>query len=103
MKKIKHYWLYVCVFCYLPSHKHQTLGCRGNLHSKKIVNSVTGPVAFGISVLGVVAAGISLIFNNNDMSGFVKMLAGLALIISLIVFAVNLLSSVFGVSSTLII
>ncbi|WP_305812914.1 TrbC/VirB2 family protein [Photobacterium leiognathi] len=103
MKKIKHYWLYVCVFLLSPLAQASNTGMPWESPLEKIVNSVTGPVAFGISVLGVVAAGISLIFNNNDMSGFVKMLAGLALIISLIVFAVNLLSSVFGVSSTLII
>ncbi|TFZ62410.1 conjugal transfer protein TrbC [Photobacterium damselae subsp. piscicida] len=69
---------------------------------EKVVNSITGPVAFGVSVVGIVAAGASLIFGNAEMSGFIKMLVGLVLIIAFIVLAVNILSSVFGISSTVI-
>ncbi|WP_318452292.1 TrbC/VirB2 family protein [Photobacterium leiognathi] len=103
MKKIKHGWLYLSVVLLSPFAHASNTGMPWESPLEKIVDSITGPVAFGISVLGVVAAGISLIFNNNDMSGFVKLLAGLALVISLIVFATNLLSNVFGVSSTLVI
>lgn len=49
----------------------------------KVVDSITGPVAFGISTLGVVVAGMSLV-------------------IALIVFATNVLSSIFGVSGSLV-
>lgn len=66
-----------------------------------IVNSVKGPVAFGISVIAIVAAGAGLVF-GGEISGFLKSTIILALVISLIVAAVNLLSSVFGVSSALI-
>lgn len=102
MKKIKHCWLYLCVVVLSPLAHASNTGMPWESPLEKIVNSITGPVAFGVSVLGIVAAGIGLIFNNNDMSGFVKLLAGLALVISLIVFATNLLSTVFGVSSTLV-
>lgn len=67
----------------------------------KIVNSVTGPIAFGISVIAVVAAGAMLIF-GGEISGFLKAIIIIALVVSLIVLAVNVMSSVFGVSSALI-
>lgn len=67
----------------------------------KVVDSITGPVAFGISVLGIVAAGIALVF-GGQLDGFIQKLAILALVIALIVFAVNVLSAVFGVSSTVV-
>lgn len=67
-----------------------------------VVNSVTGPVAFGISVIAVVSAGAMLIF-GGEIAGFLKGIIILALVISLIVLAVNVLSTVFGTSSALII
>jgi type IV secretion system protein VirB2 len=67
----------------------------------KIVDSVTGPIAFGISVLGVVVAGLALVF-GGQLDGFIQKIAILALVISLIVLATNIMSSLFGVSSTII-
>ena len=67
----------------------------------KVVDSITGPVAFGISVLAIVGAGCALIF-GGDISGFIKTVIYIALVVALIVGAVNVLSSLFGVSSTLI-
>lgn len=66
-----------------------------------VVNSITGPVAFGISVIAVVSAGAMLIF-GGEIAGFLKGVIILALVISLIVLAVNVLSTVFGTSSALI-
>ncbi|WP_394230762.1 TrbC/VirB2 family protein [Shewanella colwelliana] len=68
---------------------------------QKVVDSVTGPVAAGISVLAIVAAGITLVF-GGEISGFIKTLAYIALVIALIVMATNVLNSLFGISSTLI-
>ncbi|WP_436883094.1 TrbC/VirB2 family protein [Enterobacter asburiae] len=68
---------------------------------QKVVDSITGPVAFGISVLSIAVAGLSLAF-GGQLDGFVHKLAIIALVVSLIVFAVNVLSAVFGVSSTLV-
>lgn len=68
---------------------------------QKVVDSVTGPVAFGISVLAVVVAGLTLAF-GGQLDGFIQKITILALVVSLIVFAVNVLSALFGVSSTLI-
>lgn len=67
----------------------------------KIVSSITGPVAFGISVLAIAASGITLIW-GGEITNLIKTLVFIALVISVIVFAVNILSSVFGISSTLI-
>ena len=67
----------------------------------KMVNSIKGPVAFGISVIAIVAAGAGLIF-GGEIGTFMKSSIILALIISLIVFAVNILSSAFGIGSALI-
>ena len=67
----------------------------------KVVDSVTGPVAFGVSVLAIVAAGITLVF-GGEISGFIKTIIYIALVIALIVGATNVLSSLFGISSTII-
>jgi type IV secretion system protein VirB2 len=67
----------------------------------KMVNSIKGPVAFGVSVIAIVAAGAGLIF-GGEIGTFMKSAIILALIISLIVFAVNILSTAFGVGSALI-
>lgn len=67
----------------------------------KVVDSITGPVAFGISVLAIAVGGLSLAF-GGQLDGFIQKLMILALVISVIVFAVNVLSAIFGVSSTLV-
>ncbi len=67
----------------------------------KIVDSVTGPIAFGISVLGVVVAGLTLVF-GGQLDGFIQKIATLSLVIALIVLSVNVMSALFGVSSTLV-
>jgi type IV secretory pathway VirB2 component (pilin) len=67
----------------------------------KIVSSITGPIAFFISVLAIAASGITLIW-GGEITNLIKTLSYIALVVSLIVFATNILSSVFGISSTLI-
>ncbi|MBN2768432.1 MAG: TrbC/VirB2 family protein [Campylobacterales bacterium] len=67
----------------------------------KMVDSIKGPVAFGVSVIAIVAAGAGLIF-GGEIGTFMKSAIILALIISLIVFAVNILSTAFGIGSALI-
>ena len=67
----------------------------------KIVKSITGPVAFAISLLGIVSAGCGLVF-GGELSEFVKVLLKLILVVSLIVGAGSILSILFGVSGALI-
>lgn len=66
-----------------------------------IVTSVTGPVAFSISILGLVAAGAMLIF-GGEISHFLKSMITLVLVISLLVFATGILTSLFGIGAALI-
>lgn len=68
----------------------------------RVVDSFTGPVAFGASVLGIVAAGMGLIF-GGDLTGIIQTVLIIALAVGIIVFATNLLSSLFGVSGAMII
>nr|AAP82050.1 putative mating pair formation protein [Stenotrophomonas maltophilia] len=57
---------------------------------EKIVASISGPVAFGISLLGLIGAGAGLIW-GGEMSTFMKTLLYVVLVISLIVFAKGLI------------
>lgn len=66
----------------------------------KLVTSITGPVAFGISVIAIVAAGAGLIF-GGEISGFLKSVLILALVIGMIVAATGVLKGLFGTSAVL--
>ena len=66
-----------------------------------IVTSITGPVAFAISILGLVAAGVMLVF-GGEISHFLKSIITLILVISLLVFATGILTSLFGIGAALI-
>lgn len=58
-------------------------------------NSVTGPVAFALSVIGIVVAGGVLIF-GGDLNGFFRTLVFLVLVMALLIGAQNVMSSFFG-------
>lgn len=58
-------------------------------------NSVTGPVAFALSIIGIVVAGGVLIF-GGDLNGFFRTLIFLVLVMALLVGAQNVMSSFFG-------
>ena len=58
-------------------------------------NSVTGPVAFAVSIVGIVVAGSVLIF-GGDLNGFFRTLIFLVLVMALIVGAQNMMSTFFG-------
>jgi type IV secretion system protein VirB2 len=58
-------------------------------------NSVTGPVAFALSIIGLVVAGGALIF-GGDLNGFFRTLIFLVLVMALLVGAQNVMSSFFG-------
>lgn len=57
--------------------------------------SVTGPIAFTLSLLGIIGAGSMLIF-GGDLNGFFRALILLVLVIGLLVGAQNLMSGLFG-------
>lgn len=61
----------------------------------KLRASVTGPIAFTLSILGIIGAGSMLIF-GGDLNGFFRALILLVLVIGLLVGAQNLMSGLFG-------
>jgi type IV secretion system protein TrbC len=58
-------------------------------------NSITGPVAYGISIIGLVAAGGVLIFAGGELNHFTRTVVLIVLVISLIIAAKNTMSA-FG-------
>lgn len=66
---------------------------------EKLKQAITGPVAKVISLIGVVAAGGGLLFGGSDMSGFMKTLVSLVLVISLILGAANIIDLAGGSSA----
>ena len=66
-----------------------------------VVDSITGPVAFGISLLGVVVAGAMLVW-GGELGEFTRRVVMLVLVIALIVAAASFLSLLFGGASALV-
>jgi type IV secretion system protein VirB2 len=64
----------------------------------KVMESITGPVAIGISLVAIVAAGAGLIF-GGDMQGFMRTACYICLVVAVLVGAANLLSILFGKSA----
>lgn len=60
-----------------------------------ITNSLKGPVAFAVSLLGMIATGVALIF-GGEINDFIRRLIMLVLVISLIAFAGSILSTLFS-------
>jgi len=83
----------------MPEQLYASVGTAGGLPYEdwmtKLRNSVTGPVAFGLSTIGIVVAGATLIF-GGDISGFFKTMVFLLLVMSLIIGAQNIVSTFFG-------
>ena len=66
-----------------------------------ISDSITGPVAYAISLMGIVVAGAMLVW-GGEINEFARRIVMLTLVISLIVFASNLLATLFSVSGAVI-
>jgi len=62
---------------------------------RNLQNSVTGPVAFGLSIIGIVIAGGVLIF-GGDLNGFFRTLIFIVLVMALLVGANNIMANFFG-------
>ena len=58
-------------------------------------NSVTGPVAFTLSIIGIVVAGGVLVM-GGDLSGFFRTLIFIVLVLAMLVGAQNMMSNFFG-------
>jgi type IV secretion system protein VirB2 len=66
-----------------------------------IADSISGPVAYAISLIGIVVAGAMLVW-GGEINEFARRIIMLVLVISLIVFATQLLSTLFNVSGAVI-
>src|SRR3972149_6008917 len=82
-----------------PQHAFASEGTGGSLPYEgwltNLQNSVTGPVAFALSIIGIVVAGGVLIF-GGDLNGFFRPLIFLVLVMALLVGAQNVMSTFFG-------
>ncbi|MTW05907.1 conjugal transfer protein TrbC [Duganella ginsengisoli] len=89
----------ILLACIFPEHAHASEGAGGGLPYEdwfdKLRASVTGPVAFTLSILGLVIAGGTLIF-GGELSGFFKSLVYVTLVMSLLVGAQNFMSTFYG-------
>jgi type IV secretion system protein TrbC len=63
-------------------------------------DSITGPVAYAISLMGVVVAGATLVF-GGEINDFVHRIIMLVLVISLIIFSTNILSTLFNAGAVI--
>lgn len=83
----------------LPEHAFASEGSGGQLPYESwltnLRNSVTGPVAFALSVIGIVIAGGVLIF-GGDLNGFFRTMIFIVLVMALLVGAQNIMGTFFG-------
>ena len=88
----------------LTTQAHAASGAGGGLPYEdwltRIRQSITGPVAFGISVIAIVAAGAMLIF-GGDMNGFMKTLVFIVLVLAFVIAAQNTLSAITGTGAVI--
>ncbi len=65
---------------------------------QKFGDSIKGPVAFVISLMGIVVCGAMLIW-GGEINEFVRRFVMVILVISLLVFASSILTSLFGIGA----
>lgn len=63
---------------------------------KTIQKSLTGPVAFSISIIGIISCGVTLIFSGGEINRFMKSVIYLVFVMTLLVGANSFMSSVFN-------
>jgi type IV secretion system protein VirB2 len=83
----------------IPEQAYASVGSSGGLPYESwltsLRNSVTGPVAFTLSIIGIVVAGGVLIL-GGDLNGFFRTLVFLVLVMALLVGAQNMMGTFFG-------
>jgi len=83
----------------VPELAEASVGTGGGLPYEtwltSLQNSVTGPVAFSLSIIGIVVAGGVLIF-GGDLNGFFRTLIFIVLVMALLVGAQNIMSTLFA-------
>ena len=83
----------------MPEHAFAAVGTGGALPYEgwlgALRDSVTGPVAFTLALVGIVVAGGILIF-GGDLNGFFRTIVFVVLVMALLVGAQNMLTTFFG-------
>lgn len=69
---------------------------------QRFVDSLTGPVAIGISLVSIVAVGAGMIFKGDEMGEFAKKGMQIVLVISIIVFAAQILTALIGTTGSVL-
>ena len=91
--------LFMALWMLLPEVALASEGVGGTLPYESwlvnLRNSVTGPVAFTLSMIGIVVAGGVLVM-GGDLSGFFRTLIFIVLVLALLVGAQNMMSNFFG-------
>jgi type IV secretion system protein TrbC len=68
---------------------------------RTIAQSLTGPVAFSVAIIGIFATGATLMW-GGEMNEFARRAALMGLIVAVIVFATNIMASAFGVTGAVV-
>lgn len=91
--------LTVLVVLFAPHQALASEGTGGGLPYEgwltNLRNSVTGPVAFALSIIGIVVAGGVLIF-GGELNSFFRTLIFIVLVMALLIGAQNMMTSFFG-------
>ena len=94
----------LAVLVLFPDQAHASSSGGGGLEwetpLQKFGDSIKGPVAFVISLLGIVVTGAMLIW-GGEINEFVRRFVMVILVISLLVFAASILSDLFGVGAVI--
>lgn len=67
----------------------------------KLKETLSGPYAFAVSIIGIIAAGVKLIMDGGEMGQFMKVLLGLVIVIGLVVGANAFMTSFMGASAVI--
>ena len=85
--------------CMLPNEAYAAGTAGGGLPYESALTrlraSITGPVAFTLSLIGIVGAAGVLIF-GGELTGFLRMMVFLVLLIAILVGAQNVLTTLFA-------
>jgi len=96
------YWSFFAILAFFLAEPHSAFASQGTGGSlpyetwlTSLRNSVTGPVAFTLSIIGIVIAGGVLIF-GGELNGFFRTLIFIVLVMALLVGSQNMMSTFFG-------
>ena len=99
----QHFYFYSILFCLclllLAESAFASVGGGGQLPYESwlvnLRNSVTGPVAFTLSIVGIVVAGGILIF-GGELNAFFRTLIFIVLVMALLIGANNIMTNLFS-------